>query len=338
LLTPNQTQKDVDNLCKKIIEQLKKTVFDKTKVVEHFVDIGISVYKQGFDYYKVMAEADMALRNAQLQGGNNWFMFGEALPVNKVRGHLKWRSFLQRVLDKRQIQLYGQPIIYFNDSKLKHQEVFARIEDGNDTLTADTFLPMASRCGLASEFDRQVIDSLIKHCLHSDIEIKDQKFAINLFISSLTDERFIGWLIGKLSSFPELCQHFIFEIKESQVIEKASELKAVMEQLNQLGAEWCIERFGEPDANLDYLEELPIAMVKIDRRIIHKISNSSRRQLLVKSLLINLNSYNIKAFAEGVEEADDAEYLRSLDVYGAQGFYFGKPRRFGGLEKMLKVI
>ena len=338
LLLPNQTKNNVDMICKTLIRQLEKTVFDKTQIKEQFVDIGISAYQQGFDYYKVLSEADMALRNSQLQGGNNWFMYGEALSSDKVRGNLKWRSFLQRTLDKRKVQLYGQRIKYFDQSKTDHHEVYARIEDGKEVLAADTFLPMANQCGLAAEFDRQVVDGVIKHCLFSEMELTNQVYSINLFISSLLDERFIGWLVGKLSSFPELCQHIMFEIKEANINQNLEKLKVIMPQLSNLGVEWCVERFGSPEEELVYLDLLPISMVKIDRRIINNIHQEAHQQLLVKSLLISLASKQIKVFAEGVEKTEDAEYLKELDLQGAQGYFYSQPKRLKKIEKYLRAI
>ncbi|MCW8877776.1 MAG: EAL domain-containing protein [Kangiellaceae bacterium] len=338
MLLPNQTKNNVDMICKTLIRQLEKTVFDKTQIKEQFVDVGISAYHQGFDYYKVLSEADMALRNSQLQGGNNWFMYGEALSSDKVRGNLKWRSFLQRTLDKRKVQLYGQRIKYFDQSKTDHHEVYARIEDGNEVLAADTFLPMANQCGLAAEFDRQVVDGVIKHYLFSEMELSNQIYSINLFISSLLDERFVGWLVGKLSSFPELCRHIVFEIKEVNINQNLEKLKIVMPQLSNLGVGWCVERFGSPDEELTYLDLLPIRMVKIDRRMINNIHQEAHQQLLLKSLLISLASKNIKVFAEGVEKSEDADYLRDLDLQGAQGYFYSKPKRLKKIEKYLRAI
>lgn len=338
LLLPNQTRDKTDKLCKMLIEQLDKAIFDKTTVKEHFVDIGISVYQQGFDYYKVLAEADMALRNSQLQGGNNWFMYGEALSNSKVRGHIRWRSFLQRILDKRKIKLYGQQIHYFNDRGIFQQEVLARIEDGEDILSADTFLPMANQCGLACEFDRQVVDGVIKHCLYQEKSEKLSRFSINLFISSLLDERFIGWLVGKLSSYPELSKQIVFEISEANINKNLSNLRVCMNQLSEIGVGWCIEHFGSPDEDLSFLELLPITSVKIDRRVIFDIHKSKEQQLFLNTLLINLKSKSIEILAEGVEQAKDAEYIESQGFNGAQGFHFSKPRRLRRIEEFLKVV
>lgn len=337
LLLPNQTKELTDKLCKSLIEQLDKGIFDSTSLKEHFVDIGISAYKQGFDYYKVLAEADMALRNSQLQGGNSWFMFGQALSSSKVRGSLKWRSFLQRTLDQRKVELYGQRAFYFANDKKEFQEVFARIEDGKEILTAETFLPMANQCGLATEFDRQVVDGVIKHCLYCE-EDNENIYSINLFIASLLDERFVGWLVGKLSSYPELCHRLYFEIKEAQINQHLSQLKVVCQQLVELGIHWSVKRFGSPDENLAYLDILPISRVKLDRRIINNIHLNKPQQLLLQTLLINLKSKKIDVFADGVEKKEDADFLENSGITAAQGYFYARPQRLKKAGGYLKVV
>lgn len=338
LLLPNQTRSETDKICKTIIHQLEKIVFDKTSIREHFVDIGISIYKQGFDYYKIMAEADMALRNAQLQGGNNWFMFGESLPENKVRGHMKWRSFLQRILDRRQLQLYGQKVNYFTSESNKYREVLVRIEDGKDILTAESFLPMASSCGLATAFDRQVVDSVIKHCLYQDGHKKNHIYSINLFISSLLDEQFVSWFVEKFSSYPELSKSIEIEITENNIIQHLAVLTPVINRFAEIGIHCCVEHFGSLDQNLAYLEILPIKRVKVDRRIVFDIHKNEQQQLLLKTMMVNLKSKDIKVIAEGVEFKEDAEYIQRAGLDGAQGFYFSKPKRLKTIEKLLKAV
>lgn len=327
LLLPNLTREDTDALCRKLIKQLAKSCFDKKQLRENFISIGISAYKQGFDYYMVMAEADMALRNAQLQGDNSWFMYGEALSKSKVQGHLKWRIFLQRVLDKRSVQLYGQSIHYFSENEFEHIEIFSRIENGNEIITADTFLPMANQCGLSSKFDRQVIEDVIKRCLYSETDISHKVFSVNLLINSLLEDDFIEWLERKLLNHPEISQHLYIEIKEKDANRHIKYLIPICKQLNKLGINWCIESVGAPHEDISYLDLLPIKQVKIDRRFINNIHADQSQQVLLNTLLINLQSRNIVVIADGVEKEVDAVYLEKSGVDGAQGYYFSKPSK-----------
>ncbi len=337
LLLPNFTADQTDQFCKKTIALLAKTVFDKIHQ-GHFVDIGISTYKQGFGYYNILSEADMALRNAQLQGANSWFVYGEPLAQHKAKGSLSWRNFLQKVLDRREIVLYSQSLHYFKGKPISHREILSRISDGDEVISADSFLVMADKCGLAAEFDRQIIDSVIKHLLYQEDNIAEHKYSINIFTSSLFDQRFVHWLLARLSSYPELNQQLIFELPENQISKHIDAIYPVMEQFASLGVSWAVEHFGAPAEDLSYLDKAPISMVKVDRRIINNISIDKAQQLLLTSLVVTLRNRNIKIFVEGVEKQQDAIYLQQTEIDGAQGYYFDKPQRLSLIERRLKAV
>jgi len=337
LLLPNFTAEQTDQFCKKTIALLTKTVFDKIHR-GHFIDIGISTYKQGFGYYNVMSEADMALRNAQLQGANSWFVYGEPLAQHKAKGRLSWRNFLQKVLDKKEMMLYSQNLHYSKGKPILHREILSRIADDDKVIAADSFLVMADKCGLATEFDRQIIDGVIKYLLYQEDNVAEHKYSINIFTSSLFDQHFVHWLLAKLSSYPELNQQLIFELPENQISKNVETIVPIMQQLSTLGVSWAVEHFGAPEEDLSYLDTAPISMVKVDRRIINDINVDKAQQLLLTSIIVTLRSRNIKIFVEGVEKQADAKYLENMDIDGVQGYYFDKPQKLNLIEQTLKVV
>jgi len=338
LILPNFSADQTDQFCRRLIDRLTKGVFGTTADVEHFIDIGISTYQHGFGYYNIMAEADMALRNAQLQGCNNWFIYGEPLANHKSKGSLRWRSFLQGVLQRGEILLFSQQLHYFSDQPLEHLEILARIPDGQSILDANTFIAMANQCGLASEFDRQIIEKLLDYLLYQANSQQTCLFTVNLLSSSLLDPSFSQWLINCLKKHQNFAKRLIFELSESSLSRRQDEFKPVMEQLHQLGVRWCVEHFGSPDRDWSYLGGIPVDMVKIDRRIINNIANESEQQLLLSSILASLAPRKMLIFAEGVEKKRDAEYLRKHDLAGAQGYFYAQPHKLKFNKKQLKAI
>lgn len=332
LILPNQTSATTDQLCEMLIKQLENGVFDNSRLGQSAFSIGISAYKKGFDYSKILSEADMALRNAQLSGENTWFMYGEALAASKVRGSLMWRSFLEGVLDKRQVKLFGMNSFPVRTEQCHDLEIFIRVQDGDQILAAETFLPMAYQCGLATEFDRQVVDSVIKYCIYAKNNAPLRTYTVNLFIHSLLDERFVTWLMTKLSSYPQVCKQIFFAVKEQDVNKHLTPLSQVMTRISELGMRFCVKRFGSPEENLNYLELLPISRVKIDRRLIHNIHKNPAQQLLLGSLILHLKSKSIEVFADGVEKAEDADYLSRFEIDAAQGYYYMTPTRLSDIE------
>ncbi len=338
LILPNFTADQTDQFCRRLIDRLTKGVFGKTADVEHFIDIGISTYKQGFGYYNIMAEADMALRNAQLQGSNNWFIYGEPLAQSKSKGSLRWRSFLQGVLQRKAIILFTQELHYFSKNKVKHLEILARVPDGNNILDANTFIAMANQCGLATEFDRQVIEGLLNYLSYQPAFEDNERLTVNLLSASLLDPAFSQWLVKRLKAKPSVAQHLVFEISESRLSRRVNDFRPLMNRLHQLGIRWCIEHFGSPDRDWSYLSDLPVDMIKVDRRIINNIANEPEQQLLLSSIIASLAPRKLSIFAEGVEKKQDADYLVNLQIAGAQGYFYDQPQRLKFDKKHLKAV
>ncbi len=326
LLLPNFTEAKTDQFCKKLVRDLSNQVYTKPEELHHFVDIGISTYKQGFDYYHVMAEADLALRNAQLQGANNWYVYGEPLPQTKSKGRLKWQSFLRNVLDRRKISLYCQQLHYFNQSDTHHHEVLARIQDGEELLHAESFIAMAYQCGLSVEFDRQIVNAVINHLLYEPNNAKPTNISINIFVPSLMNQAFSDWLITKLSNNPKVASRLIFEVSENLLSKHIQDISQIMKQLSELGARWCIEHFGSIGEDQRYLDITKVDFVKIDRRIINNISESLSQQLLFNSIIVSLKPRGITLIAEGVEKSEDATYIEQTEISAAQGYLYYQPR------------
>jgi RNase E specificity factor CsrD len=326
LLLPNITATKMDQFCKKLVKDLSNQVYTQPEELHHFVDIGISTYKQGFDYYHVLAEADLALRNAQLQGANNWYVYGEPLSQSKSKGRLKWQSFLRNVLDRRKISLYCQEIHYFDASATRHHEVLARIQDGDELLHAESFLAMAYQCGLSVEFDRQIVNAVINHLLYGQKQTKPANLSVNIFVPSLMNPSFTAWLTAKLSNYPEIANRLIFEVSENLLKKHLNDVTPIIKQLSDLGARWCIEHFGSIGEDQQYIDSAKIDFVKIDRRIINNISESLSQQLLFSSIVVSLKPRGIKLIAEGVEQPQDATYIEQTEIAAAQGYFYNQPR------------
>ncbi len=325
LLLPNITATKMDQFCKKLVKDLSNQVYTQPEELHHFVDIGISTYKQGFDYYHVLAEADLALRNAQLQGANNWYVYGEPLSQSKSKGRLKWQSFLRNVLDRRKISLYCQEIHYFDASATRHHEVLARIQDGDELLHAESFIAMAYQCGLSVEFDRQIVNAVINHLLYGQTKAKPANISVNIFVPSLMNSSFSDWLTAKLSNYPDIANRLIFEVSENLLKKHLNDVTPIIKQLSDLGARWCIEHFGSIGEDQQYIDSAKIDFVKIDRRIINNISESLSQQLLFNSIVVSLKTRGIKLIAEGVEQSQDATYIEQTEITAAQGYFYNQP-------------
>nr|WP_256489745.1 EAL domain-containing protein [Pleionea sp. CnH1-48] len=318
-LTPDKVRR----LCKMMIKDLSRSLFDASPFKMNYVSVGAAFFVSGEKSYHVLSRADMALRHAQLEGFNKYHMYSaENIGNDVVKGSVRWRAFLQNVLEKRSVILCYQPQFY--DEDIQSYEVLARLKDRGKLVPASVFLPMANSCGLAAQFDRVIVDMALKELTFSD-EMNQVFLNINIFPQSLMDRTFVEWLVQRIAGHKGLAHRIMFEVSEFSVCKYINELSYAMETLFEIGCRWCIEHVGDPTADLDYINQLPIYALKLDQTIIRSIQTGDERTLFIQSLVHSTQHLGIQVWADAVESESEWQVLQSVGVTGGQGYWFAKP-------------
>ena len=115
------------------------------------------------------------------------------------------------------------------------------------------------------------------------------------------------------------------EITESKAISSTEVLINNMEKLRDIGVEFSLDDFGTGYSNLDYLLELPIKLVKFDRKMTQAYFESEKRRAVMGSVIDMIKAAGLEIVAEGVEEKNQLDELTRIDIDFIQGYYFSKP-------------
>ncbi|MEE4244583.1 MAG: EAL domain-containing protein, partial [Kangiellaceae bacterium] len=325
LLSLANSPDKVHRICVKLVKDLGKSLFSGTQFEKNYVSVGMAVFKSGDDIYSVLASADMALRSAQLEGGNWVHSYStEQLDRRQIRGGVRWRTFLQGILERRAVTLFFQKQVTSEDMSVTGYEVLSRVADDSGFIEASIFLPMASRFGLSANFDRLVVDSTLKS-LKLTNTFDSTELTINLFVESLLDDSFVVWLVQQLSVHKEHNKQIIFEITEGSLSRHFDSLSPVIEQIASLGCSWCVEHVGNPSADLNYLFNLPIKRIKLAKSLVNNIDSKQQKWLFIESLINSCHLAGVDVFGEGVEREQEWRALVDLGIDGGQGFWIEEP-------------
>ncbi|WP_369834859.1 diguanylate cyclase domain-containing protein [Cronobacter sakazakii] len=121
--------------------------------------IGICAWRSGQTTEQVMEHAEVATRNAVLQGGNGWAVYDSTLP-DKGRGNVRWRTLIENALQRGGPRFYQKPAV-LRDGYVHHRELMCRIFDGEEEVLAAEYMPMVQQFGLAEQYDRQLITRVL---------------------------------------------------------------------------------------------------------------------------------------------------------------------------------
>ncbi|GIU41059.1 RNase E specificity factor CsrD [Shewanella sairae] len=325
VVVPQISQVEADQLAAKLLRLSLNQLNALVPLPEDFLHLGGAYFKVGDDKDALVEEAELALRSAQFQGESSWFMYDKgSVDGDLSKGSVRWRSFIENVLVSKRVFLFSQPVVD-SDSLAHHQEVTCRLRDTQGNLVRATlFLPMAIKCGLVPQIERQVIEMVLFDVLpkHKDNTLK---FSINLSFDTLTSRAFIRWLKTTLLEYRHLAPRLIFEVNEDILVNHLQELKEPLDMLTKMGAKICIDRVGLQVVSTEYMHHYPISLIKLHRSIVNQIHLRTENQLFVRSLIAGLFRTDVQVCAEGVEVLQEWQTLQILGVSAGQGSFFSEP-------------
>lgn len=291
--------------------------------------IGMSIYDGHQDLKELLAQADMALRSAQTEGANRWFLRkNDTTEQESVRGALEWREFIEAALSEDRLVLQYQSVVTCG-KRLLHHEVLVRIveeiEDGaRQQLAAGVFLPQAESLGLAGAIDRAVIVMVLGRLSGEGAETG--RYAVNISPSSLQEPEFVVWLDQLLGRYSEVADRIIFEMPEYGAVSLLEQVQAFIAVLDRHGSLFSIDHFGRSFSSFAYLRSCKASYLKIDGSFMRDLDQSQDNQFFVHALAEIAHGLEIKVLGESIETEAVWELLPSLNLDGGQGYYIGRPK------------
>ncbi|SIR02179.1 diguanylate cyclase/phosphodiesterase [Shewanella morhuae] len=336
IVVPQISLIEADQLASKLLKICLSQPLPEVDNRDNFFHLGCAYFTAGDNATQLIEEADMALRAAQLQGNSNWFMYDKgAIDEEFAKGSVRWRSFLENALVQKRFYPFSQPIID-SDGNEHHKEIFTRARDNQGALIRATlFIPMANKCGLMPQIERQIIERVLL-LLSNETSVEGanlptnkksapQRYSINLSLDSLMSRAFSQWLKTTLLEYRHLTSRLIFEVSEDIVIQHQQKLLPKLDMIRKMGARLCVDHVGEQVVGTYYIRECHFDLIKLHRSIVRHIHMRPENQLFIRSLIGGLYRTEVQVCAEGVEVFEEWQTLQILGVSAAQGMYFSEP-------------
>jgi RNase E specificity factor CsrD len=322
IMIPQQSAKEIKQFTHQLLNALERLTPAAPLEADNWCHIGVTFFSSGERRGRIMDEADMALRSAQLQRSNSWYAFKKEQQWDDSRGSVRWRTLLDAIFNAGGPILYQQPVVNVEDETLLHRELLARIKDENGILIkASRFLPAVEQVGFNIRMDKLVIAKSLQ--LLKTMPVNDV-FSINVSITALLDKNFVRWLRDELLQTPRtVLNRLSFEIPEGSLVKHLDAMRPVTRMLVGLGCKLVIDQAGRTIVSTHYIKDVKADYIKLHRSLIREIHQRPENQLFVRSMLGACADSNAKVIAVGVENNKEWQVLKQLGVNGGQGRHFG---------------
>ena len=282
------------------------------------------------DAASVMSSADVACYSAKDVGRNQIHLYKDN-DASVRHEEMKWVARITSAVEENRFELYYQPIIGISKEFAQssgHYELLLRMRDENgEIVTPDQFIPAAERYNLMPTLDRWVIHEALTQLADNSPGSEQARFtlAINLSGTSLSEDRFLEYVIDELKRQKLPDGAICFEITETAAISNLSRVIHFMQTLKMLGCKFSLDDFGSGLSSFTYLKNLPVDFLKIDGQFIRNVADDIVDESMVKAISQVGNAMGIATIAERVETKKVLDKLSEIGVEFAQGYYIARP-------------
>ncbi|HEU0224209.1 MAG TPA: EAL domain-containing protein [Steroidobacteraceae bacterium] len=317
------------------IEQLGNRILESLRQPFRFGDlqflvtcsIGISVYpRDAADISMLVRSADTAMYHAKDRGRNNLQHYHATL-IARVSDRVQLESRLRAAVDEERLQLVYQPQFDLRTGSVIGVEALLRWRDGNgERQLTDELLRIAEETGLIIRIGDWVIREACRVRRAWQAALTGEfRMAVNLSPSQLRRPEFLTQLQAVLAATgldPALLE---VELTESAFMQYAGDEARPLHCLRQSGIGVAVDDFGVGYSSLSYLKHFPVTKLKIDRSFVRDLATDPNDAAIVRAILALAHSMRIPVCAEGVESADQVEFLVEHGCEYAQGYFFAQP-------------
>jgi EAL domain-containing protein (putative c-di-GMP-specific phosphodiesterase class I) len=259
-------------------------------------------------------------------------------PEDLERGYLEQANTVETIkmanefraaIGTEQLSLHYQPIMNLATAQVDGFEALMRWNHPEKgPISPAVFIPIAEDTGLIVEASRWALREACRALrrIESKVGLDRELFmSVNFSSTDFAEENFLDQLYTILSETDVAPSKVHLEITERLLMNQPQNAKETLNLCRKAGLGIAIDDFGTGYSSLSYLHYYPIDTLKIDQSFIRNMLQDKTSMELVKSIIALGKNMNMKIIAEGVEHAEEAEFLLSMGCERAQGYHFSRP-------------
>lgn len=278
-------------------------------------------------------EAEVLLRNAHTargsfrSSGSSGFCFYARSMNEDALERVRLENALRRAVDEGSFMLHFQPKVDTSCGAPSGMEALLRWDcPGLGQVSPAKFVPIAEEHGLVVPIGQWVIRQACEQLVRWDEEgLPPLTCSVNVAVQQLDAEGFEDHVAEVLEETGLDPARLELELTERALMVDADRAAGILQRLRSLGCRIALDDFGTGYSSLSYLNRFPLDVVKLDRSFILDVPGSEAQSTLVAALIELAKKLRLEVVAEGVETAEQRNFLMTTGCDHIQGFYFSKP-------------
>jgi diguanylate cyclase (GGDEF)-like protein len=323
VLLPGADAQVAELIGRRLLAQLAEDWVLNDQAVSIGASVGIALSPgDARDADELMSHADHAMQRVKQRRGGDVRFYQPQMNIDRL-ARLKLDHAMRRALPQGRFSLHYQPQLDLASGRVIGAEALCRWHDTElGPVSPARFIPVAEETGFIAELGDWVLREAVGQAAQWRARGIELPVSVNVSLLQFQQPQFVKRVVQTLASAQLPARLLELELTESILADDLAQVLAQLHQLAQAGVQLAIDDFGTGYASLSYLKQLPIHRLKIDRSFIQRLPADASDAAITRTIVDLARALKLQVIAEGVETAEQHDYLASIGCHEFQGFLF----------------
>ena len=334
IVAPDTDERSATVLARTISDAIRAPFMAGGQELYVTASIGVAVApRDGADAPTLLRKAEVAMYDAKRRGAA-WALYAPGADEPSA-ALLALTNDLRYAIEGNKMALAFQPIVDCATGQVLRFEALARWPRRDREVPPSEFIPLAERVGLLTALTDWVVTASVRQLRTWLSAGLDARVTVNLSPRNLLEPDLPRRIASALAAAQVPAERFGIEVTESTIMTDPERASRTIAELRDLAIPIAIDDFGTGHSSLAYLHRLPISTVKIDKSLVRGIRTNDSAREIVRATIGLAHALDFKVVAEGIEDAETLDLVRSFGCDQAQGFHLARPV---GAAEVLRLL
>ena len=300
---------------------------------------GICVFdRRSTSFMKAVSLANIARKQAKRPGEDSCVLYTEEMGQDVMR-RAAYLSEVRMALDRREFVVHFQPKVDVDGGRIVGAEALVRWKKPDGTIIyPGEFIPVLENTKMIKDVDFYVYEEVFRYlrdCINSGRRVVP--ISVNVSRIHFMDRTELcsrlKQLIARYQVPPQLIE---IELTEDLLAEDIDGVVEVINAIRKMGIKVSMDDFGSGYSSFNVLKRIPLDVLKLDKAFMDDIDSADKEDIIISSLIDMSKRMGLKVLCEGVENAEQVDFLANAGCDMIQGYFFSKPVNVSDFDEMLK--